>query len=217
MKWSIACLAFLALGGCATPYQSTSFTGGFSETQLAPNVFRVKFRGNGYTSDERTSDFALLRAADLTLLNGYRYFGVAAEGTDYSSQAVTMPSTSSTAVTTSSTGNWAYATTTTTPGQTLLFRFPSSTSTIICFKENPNGDLFDASFVARSIRQKYRIKAPRPKSNDELDAEVREFLADPRYPHAREVSQSMVELLNSGQADTLQEAYALAVKQAGLE
>ncbi len=50
------------LSGCATSYQQRGFAGGYSETQLAPDVFRVNFEGNGYTSSERAQDFALLRA-----------------------------------------------------------------------------------------------------------------------------------------------------------
>ena len=51
------------LTGCATPYQPMSFGGGFAETQLDENVFRVEVRGNGFTGRERVQDFALLRGA----------------------------------------------------------------------------------------------------------------------------------------------------------
>ncbi len=64
------------LSGCATSYQQKGFTGGYSETQLAPDVFRVNFQGNGYTSSERAQDFALLRAAELSLERGFRYFAL---------------------------------------------------------------------------------------------------------------------------------------------
>ena len=39
------CVAVLA--GCATAYQPEGLTGGFDETQLDRNVFRVSFKGNG--------------------------------------------------------------------------------------------------------------------------------------------------------------------------
>lgn len=54
-------LTLLALSACATPYQQVGFKGGFSETRLSENVFKVNFRGNGYTNKERVSDFTLLR------------------------------------------------------------------------------------------------------------------------------------------------------------
>src|SRR5882724_2256033 len=64
----------LSLAGCATTYQPQSFSGGFSETQLDKNVFRVSFKGNGYTQAERAEEMALLRSAELTLKNGFKYF-----------------------------------------------------------------------------------------------------------------------------------------------
>jgi hypothetical protein len=69
----------LALGGCATAYQPTGLEGGYEETQLAPDVYRVSFRGNAVTEPERAQDFALLRAAELTLQNGYTHFAVSSE------------------------------------------------------------------------------------------------------------------------------------------
>ena len=59
---------------CATMYQPQSVTGGYSETQLDKNMFRVRFNGNGYTSSARSSDFCLLRSAELCKENGYKYF-----------------------------------------------------------------------------------------------------------------------------------------------
>ena len=71
-------LGALALGGCAsaTGYQSAGADGGYSELQLAHDMFRVAFQGNIYTSQERVADMALLRAADLALAHGARYFVV---------------------------------------------------------------------------------------------------------------------------------------------
>ena len=52
----------LALSGCATGYPSSGFSGGFEETALAPNIYRVEFSGNGYTSSTRAEELALLRS-----------------------------------------------------------------------------------------------------------------------------------------------------------
>ena len=78
-------LVALLLHGCATPYQQTGLTGGFSETQLDENVWTVTFKGNGYTSRERATDFNLLRCAEICLENGYRYFMIV-EGKEYSKE-----------------------------------------------------------------------------------------------------------------------------------
>lgn len=72
-------LLLLVMGtliGCATPYQSASFMGGFDETKLSNNSYQVNFRGNKYSSTQRATDFTLLRSAELTLENGYAYFVV---------------------------------------------------------------------------------------------------------------------------------------------
>jgi len=51
-------LVTVLLSGCATPYQRQGFfIAGYSETQLAENVFQVSFQGNQNTGRERASDF----------------------------------------------------------------------------------------------------------------------------------------------------------------
>lgn len=79
--YKMVMLCFIAglLSSCATSYQTVGFTGGYSETQLAPDIFRVVFRGNGYTSRQRSQDFAMLRAAELVLTNKFTYFAVLRE------------------------------------------------------------------------------------------------------------------------------------------
>jgi hypothetical protein len=84
MKMRLGWLAFLLLGptlsGCAlagaTGYRPAGSDGGYSELQLAPDMFRVAFQGNIYTSQEQVADMALLRAADLSLAHGASYFVV---------------------------------------------------------------------------------------------------------------------------------------------
>jgi hypothetical protein len=62
--------------------------GGYDELQLAPDIYRVSFRGNGYTRPDRVVDFTLLRAAEICLQNGAKQFVVPNEGRDSSSQLV---------------------------------------------------------------------------------------------------------------------------------
>ena len=70
----------LLLASCATGYgQKSFFSGGFEDTQLGPDIFRISFSGNDSTSMARTKDFALLRSAELALENGYPYFVVVNE------------------------------------------------------------------------------------------------------------------------------------------
>lgn len=151
--------------GCATPYKPTGFGGGFSETRLAEDVFRVNFRGNGYTSAERTQDFAMLRASELTLENGFKHFAIMEES---ASTDISTFTTSGSAQTTGSAsvyggsgsyhGNYSEHTTYTPPQTHLVFK-PRSGLLIRCFAEKPDGTYaFDAAFLQQSIKAKYKIE-----------------------------------------------------------
>lgn len=140
-----------ALSGCATAYQAKGLTGGFSETVLSPDTFKIDFKGNGYTSNERASDFAVLRAADKSLELGCNYFGIMNEANGASVGSATV-----------GTGGWnnhnAWGFSSTFP-----IVKPDSALFVKCFRENVAGqNLFDAHFVAQSIRAKYSIKTPIP-------------------------------------------------------
>jgi len=161
MRTSLLVLFIIALSGCATAYQPKGFSGGYSETQLGENIFKVYFRGNGYTSPERASDFSLLRSAELMMENGFRYFIIVESEKDTKVGTYTTPSTSHTSGSVYSSGNYAYgsATTTTSGGQTYVFSKPTATNTLYGFNEKPevNGLVYDAQFVTKSIKQKYQI------------------------------------------------------------
>jgi hypothetical protein len=148
----------LLLFGCATPYQQTGLTGGFSETQLDENVWTVTFKGNGYTNRERATDFNLLRCAELCLEKGYKYF-VIVEGKEYSKGgSYTTPTTSYTTGSAYAYGNNVYgsATTQTYGGQTYNISKPRTSNTIVCFKEKPtiSAMVYNAEFIRDSIREK---------------------------------------------------------------
>lgn len=70
-----------ALAACASPsvYRPAERSGaeGYSETRLDDNRYRVSFTGNSQTDSGRVQDFALLRAAELTLQLGYDWFELA--------------------------------------------------------------------------------------------------------------------------------------------
>lgn len=154
-------IMLLGLIGCATSYHEKGLTGGFSETQLDDNAFRVTFQGNAYTSREAVSDYALLRSADLAIEHGYGYF-ITLEAADYSiERTFTVPTTSHTNINLRSYGNSVVgeATTTTYGGQTYHFSHPRRTHIIVCFREKPQvkGLVYDARFIRASMRKKYRL------------------------------------------------------------
>lgn len=85
-RLGVAVLA-LALGGCASPYGPQGITGGFREQQLAPNSYRISYNGNGHTQEEQVVNYWLYRCAELTIQNGYSYFGMVPESGRPSSSA----------------------------------------------------------------------------------------------------------------------------------
>jgi len=74
MKKVIALTLIMLISGCATGYHKNGLTGGYKELAYDDNVFGVAFGGNSYTSSQRVEDLALLRCANLTLKNGFKYF-----------------------------------------------------------------------------------------------------------------------------------------------
>ncbi|MCA3740695.1 hypothetical protein [Phenylobacterium sp.] len=67
-----ACI--LGLGACATPYQEMGFTGGVSASQLGADTFQIVATGNGYTSAATIERYALRKAAEVTVSNGFDLF-----------------------------------------------------------------------------------------------------------------------------------------------
>lgn len=154
-------LALIFLSGCATPYQSSSFSGGYSDSQLGDNIFRVSFDGNGYTNSARVMDLALLRSSEITLQNGFKYFVIVSNDSANSYSSFSTPQTTTTSGTVNMYGNNGTVNThsVTSGGQTYLISKPSTTNIIACFKKKPTGSgvIYDASFVTQSLRAKYEI------------------------------------------------------------
>jgi hypothetical protein len=135
--WAV--LSVLA-AGCASPYTSHGPLGGFSETQEAPDRFRIHFVSIGRTSWERTHDFTLLHAAELTLQHSFQCFEIL-HGTDFASVSTAMSL------------HGGCPTTIFGPTQRL-----HSEILIRCFKEQPaEGRILDAEFFVQSIRAKYQM------------------------------------------------------------
>jgi hypothetical protein len=94
-----AVLAAALFGGCMTPYQERSRTGGYEDNKLAERVYRVRFYGNGNTPRDRVFRFWLYRCAELTVQSGYDSFSIlgrarqGADGSNYlpPSQIASLP------------------------------------------------------------------------------------------------------------------------------
>jgi len=126
---------FIYLKFKSTPYQPKNFFGGYSETQLAVDMYRVKFNGNGNTKTDRTIDFCMLRCAELTLEKGYKYFYIIDSNTGTDGQIINRQ-------------------------HVYIPSHPTSNNTITMLKEKPANDntLYDAAFIVPSYKAKYHIK-----------------------------------------------------------
>jgi hypothetical protein len=64
------------LASCATPYQQGGITGGSDVKELRPDVYRVSFQGNGYTTRESVQVYWLYRCAELAIEKGFTGFEI---------------------------------------------------------------------------------------------------------------------------------------------
>ncbi len=69
-------LTLVACTSSPTPYSVATGDFGYRDQQLEDNRYRVSFTGNSATPRDRVQDYALYRAAELTLANGADYFKV---------------------------------------------------------------------------------------------------------------------------------------------
>lgn len=162
---TVTLISILALIGCATGYKpggevgEFGFGGGFNETELDTNLYKVAFHGNGFTSTERAEELALLRSAEFTLKKGFNYFANASLYQD--KLTVPMPEQSHTTFNATTMGNSIYGSAnTTTYGDGSITRVrPTSTNTIMCFKEKPDiqGIIYSAQFLCNSLGTKYDV------------------------------------------------------------
>lgn len=121
---------------------------GYSETRLAPDSWRVMFRGYAIP-EAQAADYALLRAADLMKSANYPYFAVLSEKSTAPTQAVGMLSMQGG----SGFGGMASST------------YPETNILIKGFHARPKDEshlVYDTEFISRELHSKYRVKPPAP-------------------------------------------------------
>lgn len=154
---AIATLALLA--GCQTPYQEIGFEGGVTAMPIAQDTYRIVARGNGFTDPVIVQDYALLKAAEVTLQSGNSHF-VVLSGADATQVSVGQtPGT----VQTNIIGRTAFSTYTpgvtydiVKPGQDLLIRVGNIPTGI---SAPPN------AFVAQQVFDAISPRVQRPKKS----------------------------------------------------
>jgi hypothetical protein len=93
----LAMLAAISACMTATPYQpyqpelTVGVHGGYSDQQLAPNRYLVRFHGNELTSRDRVEGYMLYRAAELAIQKGYDWFTVVDRHTEHDVQTYVRP------------------------------------------------------------------------------------------------------------------------------
>jgi len=157
-------LALLLLAGCRTPYiaydceptgapwpfPGWSCDGGYSELALAPDTYQVSFSGKNI-STAKSQDYALLRAAELALEKGQRYFLVLNSWGQTDVQLQGSPDQ-----TVYHEGGFS----TSTGGGIYNVNLPQATYVIqIIGTGEGHKRAYDALMIQRSVRNKYRLPA----------------------------------------------------------
>ena len=127
----------------------------------AKDVFAVGFVGNGFTNPKKAKDFAMLRAAEVTLEHQFRYFTILGKEDMSSTDYVDTGGSSYTTGTVSNYGGYGSYSghTTYTPSVTPVYK-PGSAILIKCFTRQPSGHvgkIYDAAQVKSELRTKHKL------------------------------------------------------------
>lgn len=158
--FSLSVITFLT--SCATPYGTVGPTGGFQSQRISTDRFIVDFSGNGFTSKDKTNDYAMLRSAEITKEYSFSYFTI--EG-DKDLSGVDSHYSGSTSYTTGQLNTYGgYGSysgyTTTTPEVTNIYK-PGSQLHIRCYTKRPSGHVgkvYDAAQVIAELKAKHKIQ-----------------------------------------------------------
>ena len=130
-------LCIVLITGCATGYHSSGVTGGYQDTKIQDGMYRISFQGNAAASEQRSADFAMLRASEVALRDGFPYFVILEGKTSSSSRIYSVEPT----------------------GAVGTVSEPSSNMVIQCYKEKPSDGrvVYDAVQVKENIKRQYSL------------------------------------------------------------
>jgi hypothetical protein len=159
-------LICMAISGCASQQvgyvrAKSPDTEGYSDTKIQEGVYSIQFKGRSDTNVQRISDFALLRAAELALRDGYSYFTVLTEKSDDKKVTDAIPHD---APTIACSGRHCFSSFYTV-WQTYSYSIPSIYFMVQAHKEKPDthATVFDARQVKSNIETQYGlVQAPVP-------------------------------------------------------
>lgn len=168
MKKLIAICTVALMGGCSlfSPYVKMSNGYGYTDIRLAPDVIRVTFVADDRVGrGDHIDELVLMRSAEATLANGYRYFVVTSEERETTVSSYDEPAVSTTTeVVTRKKGGAREATssTATTVAKTTETKRPRVMQLIRCYAEAPKDAggrvVHDAQEIWSRLAPKYDVK-----------------------------------------------------------
>ena len=166
MKYVLALTLVLTACGSYGPYSFWRNGTGYSDTRLAENRWQVVYRGNGLTDPVRVIDFTLLRAAELSVNHGYKYFvlSAAVDASKRTAFVVHTPPTATTSAVATCTGSNTVscsgsAVTTYNHVPPSVYRIVQPALGIVIEGSHyPSAEAYDAELLYRSLKEKYRLK-----------------------------------------------------------
>jgi len=168
-QWSLVSglWSLVFLNGCALRYQPYKHGTGYYDYKIQDDIYAAGYRGAA--SQEKSEDFALLRASEVALANGYAYFVIIKETAQEDRHIVTQPATVTTYGIVGRDGF--YRGTAFAMGHDdYHYDSPSTRDIIRCFKAKPKGTpkdaaavLYDAAQVRDNLRARYKLDDVKPR------------------------------------------------------
>jgi len=161
MRKILALSLVLAISGCASPYQEIGYGGGYYHQRITEDIYKVGFRGNGFTGFEQTRDFAFLRSAEICAQLGYTHFVIEGQEEKSKETTIDMGSTSYTSGSAYGYGDSiSYYGTTNTYNNEMSVTKPRIELVARYFDGKPSGrylEIFEAKLVIGELKEKYGL------------------------------------------------------------
>lgn len=154
----VMAISALFISACATTYAPKSFwnDGGFSETEIQPNLWQVRFSGNEFSTAEETLDYAMLRASELCLARGMKFIAFGEIATNIIDSGYIPGSTyTTTDADISDSGRITGSSQSFTTMGVQLYS-PETGLTVACLDKKLEG-AWDGDFLATSLKGKYKL------------------------------------------------------------
>ena len=149
----IIILGVLLIISCATSYRES-----YVDTQLSKTLYKVFVSGSGFSSKSEVVDYALLRAAELTLDKGYKYFIIANRNQDKTTDLVQFGSNSSYNYGyINPTVNFNSATNYSSPTYTVVHKYSNEIVFEMLHETIKKAFIYDAEIIYTTLSKRYKL------------------------------------------------------------